>query len=115
MAVHQDLPKFAAAYGNNPEEGEYRKATGDLLLIAFYYLLGIGEYTTKTRGKKKTRTCQFWENNITLFKLNEDGELRALPHNASSEEVISADAVMLHISNQNNGHKGTCVYYMKNM
>ena len=59
LAVHPDLPKFAAAYGNKPGTEEYKKATGDLVLIKFYYLLHIGEYTTKTRNKNKTRTRYF--------------------------------------------------------
>ena len=115
LAVHLDLPKFAAAYGNKPGAGEYRKAMGDLVLIVFYYLLRICEYTTKTRRKKKTRTCQFRENNVTLFKLNTEGELRALPHNTSLEEVMTADAATPQISNQKNGHKGACVHHMENM
>ena len=56
LVVHPELPRFAAAYGNKPGVGEYQKATVDLVLIAFYYLLRIGDKTKKTRGKKKTQT-----------------------------------------------------------
>ena len=85
------------------------------MLIAFYYLLRIGEYTTKTRRKKKTRTRQFRENNVMLFKLNADGELQALTCNVSPEEVMSADAATLRISNKKNGHKGACFHHMAKM
>ena len=95
LAVHPYLPKFAAAYGNKPVSGEYQKATRYLVLIVLYYLLRIGEYTTKMRRKKKTRTRQFRENNVMLFKLNADGELQALPCNVSPEEVMLEDAATL--------------------
>ena len=35
----------------------------------------------------------------------------ALPRNTSEEEVMSAAAAILRISNQKNGHEGTCVYH----
>ena len=115
LAVHPDLPKFVVEYRNKPKVGECGKATGELVLIAFYYLLRIGEYTTKTRSKKKTRTRQFQENGGTLFILNTEGGLRALPRNGSPEEVMSADADTLQISNQKSGHKGACVHHLANM
>ena len=85
------------------------------MLIAFYYLLRIGEYTTKTRRKKKIRTRQFRENDIKLFKLNEEGELRALPHDVYPEEVMLTYAATLQISNQKNGQKVACVHHMENL
>ena len=36
LAVYLGLPKFAAVYGNKMGAEEYRKATGELVLIAFY-------------------------------------------------------------------------------
>ena len=112
--MHLDLPKFAATYKNKPGAGEYQNATGYLVLIVFYYLLCIGELK-KTKRKKKTRRHQFRENNATLFKLNAEEELQALPRNTSTEEVMSTDAATLQISNQKNGYKGECVHHMKNM
>ena len=113
--VHPDLPKLPMAYKKKLGEREYQKETGDLVFITFYYLLSIGEYTTKTRRKNKTRKCQFWENDVTLSKLNPMGEIRALPRNVSKKEVMLEDAAMLKISKQKNGHEGACVQHMANM
>ena len=115
LTVQPDLPKIAAAYRKKPVAVEYQKATGDIVFIAFYEFLCIGEYTTKTRNIKKTWTRQFQENDVTLFKLNAEGELRALPRNTSPEEVMLADAATLCISNQNNWHNGACIHRMANM
>ena len=50
-----------------------------------------------------------------MFKLNAERELQVLPRNASPEEVMSADAATLRISNKKNGHKGACVHHRANM
>ena len=113
LAVHPDLPAFAVkwAYNQKKEANYAQQATGDLVIIAFYYLLRVGEYTTKTRRKKKTRTRQFRVKDVTFFKKDASGELVALPRNASEEDVMSADAATMRISNQKNGHAGACVHH----
>ena len=69
LACHPDLPAFAVkwAYNQKRKTNYAQQATGDLVLIAFYYLLRVGEYTTKTRRKKKTRTRQFRAKDVTFF------------------------------------------------
>jgi hypothetical protein len=111
LACHPDLPKFACEHGYDGVDSPLRQATGDLVVIAFYYLLRVGEYTTKTKRKKKTRTRQFRRRDITFFRYNKNGQLIPLPPNASDEEILSADAATLRISNQKNGHKGACVHH----
>ncbi|KAL7535678.1 hypothetical protein ACHAXR_009954 [Thalassiosira sp. AJA248-18] len=59
LACHPDFPAFACMHGHREGTSTYQQAVGDLTLIAFYYLLRVGEYTTKTRRKKRTRTRQF--------------------------------------------------------
>ena len=61
LAYHPDLAAFAVkwAYRAKKKPDQSQHAMGDLVLIAFYYLLCVGEYTTKTRWKKKTRMQQF--------------------------------------------------------
>ena len=68
---------------------------GDLTLIAFYFLLRLGEYTAKMQCRQKTRTHQFWRKDITFFKKNAYGMMLALPANASVEQIMEADAVTL--------------------
>ena len=49
LPVESDVPKLLVEMG----EGTARtRAVGDLSLIAFYYLLRIGEYTVKGKRKK---------------------------------------------------------------
>ena len=107
LACHPDLPEYAQAHAYKCES-EAQHTTGDLITIAFYYLLRIGEYTTKTKRKKRTRTRQFREKDVTFFKVR-NGRLCELPRNASVADVMSADAATLRISNQKNGHSGACV------
>jgi hypothetical protein len=56
LACHQDVLLFAVTNAYKGQISTERQATGDYVYIAFYYLLRIGEYTTKTKRKKKTRT-----------------------------------------------------------
>ena len=111
LACHPDLPLFAVTNAYKGNSSAVRQATGDLVCIAFYYLLRIGEYTTKTKRKKKTRTRQFRVKDVTFFKYDRAGKLQPLPNNATDEEIMSADAVTLRISNQKNGHAGACIHH----
>jgi len=111
LAAHPDLPEFACRHGYEGRNSPQRQAAGDLVCIAYYYLLRVGEYTTKTRRKKRTRTRQFRAKDVTFFKRNANGLLLALPRNASAKDIMSADAATLQISNQKNGHAGACVHH----
>ena len=54
--------------GNHPNASPVLTATGQLGLIAFYYLLRVGEYTInrKNASNNKTRTEQFTVNAISF-------------------------------------------------
>ena len=47
LPVEADVPEYLVKLGRDPEARELDCAIGDLTMIAFYYLLRIGEYTTK--------------------------------------------------------------------
>ncbi|KAL7525436.1 hypothetical protein ACHAXR_001004, partial [Thalassiosira sp. AJA248-18] len=111
LACHPDLPTFACLHAHRAGTSTYQQAVGDLTVIAFYYLLRVGEYTTKTRRKKRTGTRQFRAKDVTFFSRAENGDLVALPRNASDEAIMLADAATLTISNQKNGHAGACVHH----
>ena len=112
LACHPNLPDYACGYGLREGATPQQQATGDLVIIAFYYLLRVGEYTTKTRRKrKKKRTVQFRVKDVTFFLRDESGMLKSLPANASEEDIMRADAATLRISNQKNGHAGACVHH----
>ena len=90
---------------------EHFKAAGQLSLIAFYYLLRVGEYTkprfVHRNGKKvkASKTVQFSAGNVGFFK---DGKL--LPRTSSLEVLLTADAATLKITNQKNGRMGQTIH-----
>ncbi len=54
LPVEADVPEFLVQLRLSPEARELDCALGDLTMIAFYYLLRIGKYTTKgTRNNSK--------------------------------------------------------------
>jgi hypothetical protein len=47
LPVEAEVPEFLVKLGLESDARELDQAIGDLTMIAFYYLLCIGEYTTK--------------------------------------------------------------------
>ena len=97
----------AALHTSSPPE----KATGELILIAFYYLLRVGEYTKpkyiQQSGKRirSTRTVQFTVSNVGFFK---DGKI--LRRDAPLSLLLQADSCTLKITNQKNGRMGDTIH-----
>jgi hypothetical protein len=89
----------AAILTTNPLE----QAINNLVNIAFYFLLRVGEYTYVST-KKRTRTIQFRVQDITLWRNN-----KPIPNTASLQELPTADAATLTISNQKNGTRGELI------
>jgi hypothetical protein len=88
-------------YGKSGSTRE--KASGDLLLIAFYYLLRIGKYTVKGKRNNTKQTVQFKLKDVTFFKKNKVGTLVCLPRTAPASVVMAADSATLKLDNQKNG------------
>ena len=86
------------------------QAIADLSLIAFFYLLRVGEYTrprTVTRQGRKvsaTRTKQFRVGDVG-FHLND----KILPRNSPLDLLLTADRCTLKITNQKNGRMGETI------
>jgi hypothetical protein len=86
-------------------------ATADLTLIAFFYLLQVGEYMTPRRVKRNnnwvhaTRTIQFRTKDVGFWKNG-----KQLDRNSSLETLLLADAATLKISNQKNGRMGQTIH-----
>ena len=58
MPVEADIPEFLAELGLEEGATELTKAVGDLSLMAFYFLLRVGEYTIKGRRNESKKTVQ---------------------------------------------------------
>ena len=88
------------------------RAIGDLAIIAFYYLLRVGEYTrpkTKVyqgKTRRTTRTQQFQVKNIGFFKDN-----KILPRASSLKDLHLADSCTMKITNQKNGRMGQTIHH----
>ena len=59
LPVEADVPEFLVQLGLSPEACKLHHATGNLTMIAFYYLLRIGEYTTKGTRNNSRQTEEF--------------------------------------------------------
>ena len=114
LPIEADVPELLADRGRRASTTERDRAVGDLTLVAFYYLLRIGEYTIKGNRNETKQTVQFKREDITFFKKNRHGQLRCLPRDAPDSLILTADGATLKLDNQKNGWKGVCVYQEAN-
>jgi len=118
LPVEADVPELLLEMGYGKSGLIQMQAVGDLSLIAFYYLLRIGEYTVKRQrdhSKRATKqTFQFKLEDVTFFKTDNKGILRCLPRNAPHSIIMTAESATLKLDNQKNGWKGVCVHQEAN-
>jgi hypothetical protein len=104
LPVEADVPELLVELAYKREENAFAQATADLAMIAFYYLLRIGEYTLKNRkakGKKNAkRTVQFKLEDVSFFHRDRKGVLRQLPRNASEELIMTAESATLKLQSE---------------
>ena len=81
-------------------------ALGDMCLIAFYFLLRVGEYTSHRKGEQR-RTTQFRAKDITFFDTNRD----VIPHTAALKQLLEASSATMRIDNQKNGTRGGTIHH----
>jgi hypothetical protein len=110
LPVEADVPKYLVNLGNELEARELDHAIGNLVMIAFYYLLRIGEDTTKAACNNSKQTEEFKMGNIIFFKKDKQGNLWTLPQDAPCDQIATADRATLKLDNQKNGRKGVSVY-----
>lgn len=112
LAVPSSVPKEAFKYGQKIGSDK-QIAIGCLSVIAFYFLLRVGEYTdpcTVTRRNveavRATCTKQFRVGDIVFFK-----DRKPLPRDSPLEVLSSADSVTMRIDNQKNGIQGQTLHH----
>jgi hypothetical protein len=113
LPVEVDVPEFLVNLGMMPEASQMDKAVGDLSLIAFYYLLRVGEYTRGARGESK-QTVQFRLKDVVFFAKDAKGSLKQLSKNASEEDIMNAVCATLKLDNQKNGWRNVCINHHHN-
>jgi hypothetical protein len=114
LPVEVDIPEYISLCSLRPLATEKTKAVADLILIAFYYLLRVGEYTTKGSRNNTKQTIQFQLKHITFFKKDSTGRLQQLPRNAPDDDILNAHSATLRLENQKNGWKGVCIHQEHN-
>ena len=116
LPVDIDVPEFLCDMGCAEHAKPKDCRVGLLCLVAFYFLLRVGEYTSKLRnGQHKTKkTVNFRVCDVTFFKTDENGRLRLLPPDATPEERLSADGATLRLMDQKNGWKNVCIHQQSN-
>jgi hypothetical protein len=82
------------------------RATADLVITAFFFLLRVGEYTMPKK-QQRTRTVQFRLQDVTFRRANNT----IIQRNAPLAELAAAASVTLFLDNQKNGQRGTTVLH----
>jgi len=86
---------------------QYHSAIADLVIIAFFFLLRVGEYTQSSkRDRKKKRTVPLRVQDITLWK-----DARPIPHSAPLANLLTATSATIKIGNTKNGTKNATVHH----
>jgi len=114
LPVESDVPEWLVQIGRGTTATVLDRAVGDLVMVAFYYLLRVGEYTIKGSRNETKQTVQFKLEDVTFFKKNDTGKLCCLPRGAPDHMIMTADGATLKLDNQKNGWKGVCVYHEAN-
>ena len=110
LPVEADVPEYLARIGSVSGASKLQKAVGNHALIAYYYLLRIGEYTVKSARNNTKQTVQFKLEDVTFFKKDSAGQLRKLLCTTSRYAIMTADSATQKLDNQKNGWEGVCVH-----
>jgi hypothetical protein len=105
LALPVDTIMNAASSGAHPHLSKLAQATGDLVAIAFYFLLRVGEYTMPA-ANRRTRTVQFWCQDVRFWK-----NWSLLPHDGTLAQLLEADSVTMYLDNQKNGDRGATIHH----
>ena len=114
LPVEVDIPEYLATIGELPTATVLDKAVGDLTLIAFYFLLRVGEYTVKSHRNETKQTVQFRIQDVTFFRRDSAGSLCQMSRIAAAHDLLQADSATLKLDNQKNGWKGVCIHQEAN-
>ena len=82
------VPEFLAELGMGKDATEMVKAFDDCAVIAFYYLLRVGEYKVKKQRNETKQTVQFKLEDTMFFRQDAKGNLRQLPRNALDKDIF---------------------------
>jgi hypothetical protein len=93
------------ALSKNYRMTPHLEAVTDLVIIAFFYLLQVGEYTTRHRARTK-RTIPLRDCNIRLWYQG-----KIIPHSAGLQALLQVDSATISIAHTKNGTKDAVVHH----
>lgn len=114
LPVEVDLVELICNLGQLDSASVKDAVVGDWCLIAFYYLLRVGEYTEKNIREQTKQTVEFRMKDVTFFEKDQRGRIRQMPRNATEERILQAVGATLRLTNQKNGWKNVCVFHFTN-
>lgn len=85
------------------------QALADLVVLAFFFLLRVGEYTPP--GNRRTRTTQIRRKDMQFWSKRPDGNLDRISPLANAAVLLAADAVTITIDNQKNGQRDAVLHH----
>jgi len=94
-----------AALSKNYRMTPHLDAVMDLVIISFFYLLQVGEYTLPHRAWTK-KTIPLWDCDIRLWYKEE-----IIPHLAGLRALVQADSATICIVHTKNSTKGAVVHH----
>jgi hypothetical protein len=100
LPVEANVPELMVEMGSRKEGSIKAQAVGDLVLIAFYCLLCIGEYMVKGKQNKSKQMVQFKLEDISFFKKNKWGNLVCLPKNDPYSLIATSDSATVKLNRQ---------------
>jgi hypothetical protein len=74
LPVQANVLELLVETAHQPGKPAQQQATADLTMIAFYYLLRVGEYTVKGSRNSTKQTVQFKYEDVSFFKKNTRGQ-----------------------------------------
>ncbi len=99
LPIQSDVPKLLVNTAYQPGTTEHQRATADLTMITFCYLLWVGEYTIKGLRNNTKQTVQFKYKDVLFFKKNNRCQLRCLPRDAPLSLIAPADGATFKLDN----------------
>ena len=115
LPIEVDIPELLCVRGLAGTASEKERAVGDLVLLAFYFLWRVGEYTIKQGRNSTKQTTQFCMKDVLFFERTATGQLRQIsPYMATDDAILSAVGVSFMLRNQKNGWKNVCIHHEAN-
>ena len=74
LLVEVDIPELLGNLGEKSDATDFVRAMSDSVLIAFYFLLRVGDYTVKCNRNESKQTKQFKLEDCTFFSVNALGQ-----------------------------------------